>query len=293
MTLDEAKTLMARLQSAFGPQTDGGEGEGAEGGEIAAVDSLECSICLDPLTIEGTKLIRKCNHFFCGQCLDTLLKGQASGSCPMCRASFRLSDLVKSGEVMKYIEKSKEQEGSEGDNASSSSSPSSLAMVVENTNQAYTHAHEEDIDTTTTGCSPKIEALIEELTKMRESDPTAKAVVFSQFLGFLEWIEQRLTTEGYTFAKITGKQTAAQRKQQLSVFSLTVGGPQIMLISLKAGNCGINLTRASYVFLMDLWWNSAVEDQAADRVHRIGQTRPVLVTNNHLLHWVDHHNMFY
>ncbi len=51
-----------------------------------------------------------------------------------------------------------------------------------------------------------------------------------------------------------------------------------MLVSLKAGNCGINLTRASYVFLMDLWWNSAVEDQAADRVHRIGQTRPVFVT---------------
>ena len=125
-------------------------------------------------------------------------------------------------------------------------------MVVEGTSDTNTDtATTNDNDDATS--SPKIEALMEELTKMRESDPTAKAVVFSQFLGFLELIEQRLTQEGYTLAKITGKQTAAQRKQQLAVFSMAEGGPQIMLISLKAGNCGINLTRASHVFLMDLW----------------------------------------
>ena len=127
LTLDEAKALMARLQSAFGPSGGGGvgvEGEG-EGGEVAAVDSLECSICLDPLTIEGTKLIRKCSHFFCGQCLDTLLAGQSSGSCPMCRATFRMSDLVESGEVMKYIDSSKEQEEEGGVGAASSSASSS------------------------------------------------------------------------------------------------------------------------------------------------------------------------
>ena len=55
------------------------------------------------------------------------------------------------------------------------------------------------------------------------------------------------------------------------------GGPPVMLISLKAGGTGLNLTAADHVFLLDPWWNPAVEDQAADRAHRIGQDRPVLV----------------
>ena len=54
-------------------------------------------------------------------------------------------------------------------------------------------------------------------------------------------------------------------------------GPKVMLVSLKAGGTGLNLTAADHVFLVDPWWNPAVEDQAADRAHRIGQTRPVLV----------------
>ena len=55
------------------------------------------------------------------------------------------------------------------------------------------------------------------------------------------------------------------------------GGPQVLLISLKAGGTGLNLTAADHVFLFDPWWNPAVEDQAADRAHRIGQTNPVMV----------------
>ncbi|NLX17883.1 MAG: DEAD/DEAH box helicase [Desulfobulbus sp.] len=102
-----------------------------------------------------------------------------------------------------------------------------------------------------------------------------KALVFSQFTGHLALIRSFLDERGITYRYLDGKTPAKERQQQVDSFQ--AGEADLFLISLKAGGLGLNLTAADYVIHMDPWWNPAVEDQAADRAHRIGQKRPVTV----------------
>ena len=101
-----------------------------------------------------------------------------------------------------------------------------------------------------------------------------KSLVFSQWTSFLDLIEPHLHEAGIDALRLDGstrdRQGVVERFQASS-------GPPVLLMSLKAGGTGLNLTAADHVFLMDLWWNPAVEDQAADRAHRLGQRRPVFV----------------
>jgi hypothetical protein len=101
-----------------------------------------------------------------------------------------------------------------------------------------------------------------------------KALVFSQWTGFLDLIEPHLKAADLRWLRLDG--STRDRQGVVDGFQ-TPSGPPILLASLKAGGTGLNLTAADHVFLMDLWWNPAVEDQAADRAHRIGQQRPVFV----------------
>jgi SNF2 family DNA or RNA helicase len=101
-----------------------------------------------------------------------------------------------------------------------------------------------------------------------------KALVFSQWTSLLDLVEPHLTAAGISFVRLDG--ATRDRAGVVGAFQ-SAGGPPVMLISLKAGGTGLNLTAADHVFLLDPWWNPAVEDQAADRAHRIGQDRPVLV----------------
>ncbi|MGK4006016.1 DEAD/DEAH box helicase [Sorangium sp. So ce1036] len=101
-----------------------------------------------------------------------------------------------------------------------------------------------------------------------------KALVFSQWTSLLDLVEPHLTAAAISFVRLDG--ATRDRAGVVGAFQ-SAGGPPVMLISLKAGGTGLNLTAADHVFLLDPWWNPAVEDQAADRAHRIGQDRPVLV----------------
>ncbi len=109
-----------------------------------------------------------------------------------------------------------------------------------------------------------------------------QVLVFSQFVGHLQFIRQYLDEMGIPYCYLDGSTSIKDRKAQVDTFQ--AGGADVFLISLKAGGLGLNLTAADYVIHMDPWWNPAVEDQASDRAHRIGQTRPVtiyrLVTKN-------------
>ena len=102
-----------------------------------------------------------------------------------------------------------------------------------------------------------------------------KALVFSQFVDHLKLIEEHVKKKGITYQYFDGSTTQKERKKRVDAFQ--AGESDIFLISLKAGGLGLNLTAADYVIHMDPWWNPAVEDQASDRAHRIGQTRPVTV----------------
>ncbi|MBI4950710.1 MAG: DEAD/DEAH box helicase, partial [Myxococcales bacterium] len=101
-----------------------------------------------------------------------------------------------------------------------------------------------------------------------------KALVFSQWTSLLDKVEPELREAGIDFVRLDG--STRDRGAVVGRFQ-DAAGPPVMLVSLKAGGTGLNLTAADHVFLLDPWWNPAVEDQAADRAHRIGQDRPVVV----------------
>lgn len=117
--------------------------------------------------------------------------------------------------------------------------------------------------------SAKTNALVEQL----QAIPGHKALVFSQFTSYLKLIKEALEETGIKTAYLDG--STRQRDQVVKDFSK--GDAQAFLISLRAGGTGLTLTAADYVFVMDPWWNPAVEEQAIDRAHRIGQDRPVNV----------------
>ena len=121
------------------------------------------------------------------------------------------------------------------------------------------------------GASAKLEALMELLDNLVEEG--RRVLVFSQFTSMLKLIEEQLLAKNYKFLKLTGQ---TQNRQEL-VDQFQQGSTPIFLISLKAGGTGLNLTRADTVIHYDPWWNPAVEDQATDRTHRIGQENPVFV----------------
>ena len=112
-------------------------------------------------------------------------------------------------------------------------------------------------------------------TKFAELQEKGHSVlVFSQFITSLDLIETMCKQQKFMYYRLDGKTTQVKRKKMIQAFQ-TNKEPAIFLISLKAGGVGLNLTKASYVFHVDPWWNPAVENQATDRAHRIGQTQPV------------------
>ncbi|MEY4210844.1 MAG: hypothetical protein RLZ92_1225, partial [Pseudomonadota bacterium] len=102
-----------------------------------------------------------------------------------------------------------------------------------------------------------------------------KALVFSQFVDHLHLLEQYLKQRGISYQYLDGSTPAKARQTRVDAFQRGEG--ELFLISLKAGGVGLNLTAADYVIHMDPWWNPAVEDQASDRAHRMGQQRPVTI----------------
>jgi SNF2 family DNA or RNA helicase len=102
-----------------------------------------------------------------------------------------------------------------------------------------------------------------------------KALVFSQFVDHLTILREELDRKGISYQYLDGSTPARERKQRVEAFQS--GDGDVFLISLRAGGLGLNLTAADYVLHMDPWWNPAVEDQASDRAHRLGQQRPVTI----------------
>ena len=119
--------------------------------------------------------------------------------------------------------------------------------------------------------SAKIDALVGQLHEV--TDGGHRALVFSQFTGFLGKVRERLEAEGIPYCYLDG----GTRDRAAVVRRFKDGTDPVFLISLKAGGFGLNLTEADYCFLLDPWWNPATEAQAVDRTHRIGQTRSVMV----------------
>jgi SNF2 family DNA or RNA helicase len=119
--------------------------------------------------------------------------------------------------------------------------------------------------------SSKADAFLDQLREVVAEGH--RALVFSQFTGFLKVIRDRLDDEGIAYCYLDGR----TRKRAARIDEFKTGDAPVFLISLKAGGVGLNLTEADYCFILDPWWNPAVEAQAVDRTHRIGQDKTVMV----------------
>lgn len=135
-----------------------------------------------------------------------------------------------------------------------------------------------------TGVMPKFEYLIDKLYEIREEGHAA--LVFSQYTRGLDLLEAHATAAKLPYLRMDGKTPLAQRKKLVERFQKEGEAP-FFFISLKTGGVGLNLTRANYVFHLDPWWNPAVENQASDRAHRIGQQRSVFIQRLIIRHSIE------
>ncbi|XP_018424390.1 PREDICTED: helicase-like transcription factor [Nanorana parkeri] len=200
----------------------------------------ECSICLDSLNMP---VITRCAHVFCKECIcQVIYSKQSNAQCPMCRGEVRLEHLLECPD--------------EESDLSDSQKKDQIWMS-----------------------SSKINALMHALTEQRNTDRHVKSIIVSQFTSFLSLIETALRESGFTFTRLDGSMNQKKRTEAIQSFQSSHNdSPTIMLLSLKAGGVGLNLTAASRVFLMDPAWNPAAEEQCFDRCHRLGQTKEVIIT---------------
>jgi non-specific serine/threonine protein kinase len=140
------------------------------------------------------------------------------------------------------------------------------------------------IDPTHEEMSPKMQYLVEKLEELANEGNAA--LVFSQFTKSLDLLEKHLTERGIARQRLDGSTPQQKRKELVESFQ-NGRGPGLFLISLKAGGAGLNLTRASYVFHLDPWWNPAAENQASDRAHRMGQKQTVFIQRLLMRHTIE------
>ncbi|TFK73969.1 hypothetical protein BDN72DRAFT_789912 [Pluteus cervinus] len=203
----------------------------------AIEDCEECPICFG---VVNDARISSCSHIFCQACISEVLARDQH--CPMDRRPLSMRDLLE---------------------------PLSSADLDQSQAEPEMNA----------GSSAKIDQLIY-LLKLTPS--TEKSLVFSQFTSFLDKIEGSLEEAGIAFLRFDGRMSAKKRQEVIAKFSVPIEdtnynmadeeNPRVLLISLKAGALGLNLTVVACLFR---WWQEGIESQAVDRVNRIGQTKPV------------------
>lgn len=206
---------------------------------VAVLQDGEDFDCPICLSPPSITVITSCAHIFCQTCILKTIE-RSKSSCPLCRHPLSQSDLFTAP-----------PESSDADNRGISS-------------------HNQK--------SSKVSALLKLLIASRDENPNTKSVIFSQFRKMLLLLEEPLKVAGFKILRLDGSMTATRRAKVIKDFSDSEPGePTVLLASLKASGTGINLTAASRVYLLEPWWNPAVEEQAMDRVHRIGQKEEVKV----------------
>jgi len=242
-TCDTTRVLNAAVQAL------GSEKVEALLQNLAGAQEDDCSICMEA----GCDIVTRCGHVFHRACMEGAVKelGRAGVlPCPLCRQP------VKKAE---FLEKPQELEISEESGGSSSSGSGALAAGSAKVRAVVAFLLDNVVG--------KVDAYI---------GKPHKAIVFSQFTTLLDVVQAELTKSRTPFARLDGSMSHDQRVEALQAFS-GHGHVQVILCSLKAAGTGLNLTVADHVLLIDPWWNPAVEDQAVDRAHRLGQRRPVRV----------------
>ncbi|KAG8701659.1 DNA helicase rad5, partial [Ceratobasidium sp. 394] len=205
-----------------------------------------CPVCFEPAKSSVT--IRQCGHAGCERCFENFRKmcqeKEDALVCPVCRTP--IEDNPPWGPTEDLNQDEAESIVDRGDNLVLASQKST--------------SNKDEFSSST-----KIDALLRNLRELRENDPSLRAIVFSQFTSFLDIIQKALARDGFESLRLDGTMSQQQRSRSLQTFKSPDPTPKIFCISLRAGGVGLNLTQAQHVFMMDFWWNRAVENQAIDR----------------------------
>ncbi|KAL8993699.1 MAG: hypothetical protein Q9169_006146 [Polycauliona sp. 2 TL-2023] len=225
----------------------------------------ECPICTEEPMIEPA--VTGCWHSACKQCLlDYIQHQKDKQELPLC---FNCREPINQRDMFEIIR--------DEDNGIEPSDMDLYSATPPGTLTKSTKRHPKiSLRRIGTDSSAKIAALISHLKSIRTSSSTTKSVVFSQFTSFLDLIAPTLSRAGIPFLRFDGTMNQKVRATTITTFTESNRG-MVLLLSLRAGGVGLNLTAAKRVFMMDPWWSFAVEAQAIDRVHRMGQDEEVRV----------------
>ncbi|RDA94500.1 hypothetical protein CP533_2734 [Ophiocordyceps camponoti-saundersi (nom. inval.)] len=245
-------TLIAKFSAATEEEDeDGGRVFGAHAlEEIRTEAEKECPLCLEEPIKD--QVVTGCWHSACRSCIVDLMKHESDrGVVPRC---FTCREPLNRRELFEVV-----RHDDDDDDGNDNDGPRiSLQRLGVNHSSA------------------KVAELLSQLRELRREHPKMKSVVFSQFTSFLSLIEPALDRAKIKFLRLDGSMAQRARAAVLEEFSRRQAFT-VLLISLRAGGVGLNLTSAGRVFMMDPWWSFAVEAQAIDRVHRLGQENPVVV----------------
>nr|KYP63025.1 putative ATP-dependent helicase C23E6.02 [Cajanus cajan] len=213
-----------------------------------------CGICNDP---PEDAVVSVCGHVFCNQCICEHLTGD-DNQCPATNCKTRLS--------MSSVFSKVTLNSSFSDQACDNLPGYSGCEVEESEFCSQTQPYD----------SSKIKAALEVLQSLSKPQCWEKAIVFSQWTRMLDLLEACLKNSSIQYRRLDGTMSVTARDKAVKDFN-TLPEVSVMIMSLKAASLGLNMVAACHVLMLDLWWNPTTEDQAIDRAHRIGQTRPVTV----------------
>ncbi|KAK4233542.1 DNA repair protein rad5 [Achaetomium macrosporum] len=246
----DLQSLIERFTATTDDATDSNAFGAHVLGQIRDEAINECPICAEEPMVDQT--VTGCWHSACKSCLLDYINHQTDRhEIPRC---FQCREIINSRDLFEVV-----RHDDDPDAMMSGQGPRITLQRLGVGNS-----------------SAKIVALIKHLRELRKENPTVKSVVFSQFTSFLSLIEVALGRANMSFLRLDGSMAQRARAAVLNEFSESKKFT-VLLISLKAGGVGLNLTSAKRVYMMDPWWSFAVEAQAIDRVHRLGQEDEVKV----------------
>ncbi|KDO69943.1 hypothetical protein CISIN_1g001680mg [Citrus sinensis] len=240
--------------------------------------SAICCVCSDP---PEDSVVTMCGHVFCYQCASEYITGD-DNMCPAPRCKEQLgADVVFSKTTLKNCV------SDDGGGSPTDSPFADKSGILDN--EYISSKIRTVLDILHTQCELNTKCSIVEIHDLAGSNGSSavhskspiegpiKSIVFSQWTRMLDLVENSLNQHCIQYRRLDGTMSLPARDRAVKDFN-TDREITVMLMSLKAGNLGLNMVAASHVILLDLWWNPTTEDQAVDRAHRIGQTRPVTVT---------------
>ncbi|CAM6129371.1 unnamed protein product [Calypogeia fissa] len=224
-------------------------------GETDELDDVdgECGICFDLMECP-TKT--PCGHWYCCECVMSTIGIGSQGLCPICRSALTASQLITFQPKLKGAVMTSLLDPTAVSTGNLSEDQSLIIKGVQ--------------------MNSKLRTLLEDLDKVREENPRAKVLIFSQFMQTIAWLKTEFKRQNINYRFISGDMPMKKRAQAIEAFQKDPP-TTVFLLSIRTGAVGITLTAASHVYMLEPCLNPALEEQAVGRCWRMGQERPVII----------------